>query len=83
MPRVGLRTLGYGYGAAMAITKGSKVSWNTSQGSTHGKAVEKRTSTFQFDGQKFDASDDEPYWIVESDKTGARAAHKESSLKST
>jgi hypothetical protein len=66
----------------MAISKGSKVSWNTSQGRTHGKAVEKRTSEFTFDGQKFSASADEPYWIVESDKTGATAAHKESSLTS-
>ena len=65
----------------MAISKGSKVSWNTSQGTTHGKAMEKRTSEFTFDGQKFKASDDEPYWIVRSDKTGAKAAHKESSLK--
>ncbi|WP_375869868.1 DUF2945 domain-containing protein [Humibacillus xanthopallidus] len=31
-------------------------------------------------GQKFNASKDEPYWIVESSKTGARAAHKESAL---
>jgi Hypervirulence associated proteins TUDOR domain len=65
----------------MAISKGSKVSWNTSQGTTHGKALEKRTSEFTFDGQKFKASDDEPYWIVRSDKTGAKAAHKQSSLK--
>ena len=65
----------------MAISKGDKVSWNTSQGKTHGKAVEKRTAEFTFDGQKFNASSDEPYWIVESDKTGARAAHKESSLQ--
>ena len=64
----------------MAISKGSKVSWNTSQGQTHGKAVEKRTSEFTFDGQKFNANDDEPYWIVESEETGARAAHKQSSL---
>ena len=65
----------------MAISKGSKVSWNTSQGQAHGKAVEKRTSEFTFDGQKFSASADEPYWIVQSEKTGARAAHKESSLR--
>ena len=64
----------------MAISKGSKVSWNTSQGATHGRALEKRTSEFTFDGQKFNASDDEPYWIVQSDKTGATAAHKASSL---
>jgi hypothetical protein len=64
----------------MAIRRGTKVSWHTSQGATHGKEVEKRTSEFTFDGQKFKASEDEPYWIVESDKTGAKAAHKESSL---
>lgn len=64
----------------MAIGKGDQVSWNTSQGTTHGKALEKRTTEFTFAGQKFKASDDEPYWIVESDKTGAKAAHKASSL---
>lgn len=64
----------------MAISKGSAVSWNTSQGTTHGKAVKKRTSEFTFEGHKFNASDDEPYWIVQSEKTGAKAAHKESSL---
>jgi len=66
----------------MAVSTGGKVSWNTSQGRTHGRAVEKRTSEFTFDGQKFNASEDEPYWIVESEKTGAGAAHKESSLTS-
>ena len=60
---------------------GSKVSWNTSQGQTHGKVVEHRTKEFTFDGQKFNASDDDPYVIVESDKTGAKAAHKASSVK--
>ena len=65
----------------MSISKGDEVRWNTSQGMTHGKAVEKRTSQFQHDGQKFNASDDEPYWIVESAKSGSRAAHQESSLE--
>ncbi|QHC71394.1 DUF2945 domain-containing protein [Rathayibacter sp. VKM Ac-2801] len=62
------------------MKKGDKISWNTSQGETHGELVEKKTKEFQFEGQKFNASDDEPYWIVQSDKTDARAAHKESSL---
>ena len=65
----------------MALRKGSSVSWNTSQGKTSGKAVEKKTKEFQHDGQTFKASDDDPYWVVESDKTGATAAHKESSLE--
>ncbi|MET3963446.1 hypothetical protein ABIE44_003380 [Marmoricola sp. OAE513] len=64
----------------MALRRGTEVTWNTSQGTTHGKTVEKRTEQFQFDGQQFNASSDDPYWIVESAKTGARAAHKESSL---
>ncbi len=66
----------------MTISKGSAVSWNTPQGRTHGTAVERRTKHFEFAGQPFNASDDDPYWIVESDKSGARAAHKESSLQS-
>ena len=64
----------------MTISKGDKVSWNTSQGTTHGTAVEKRVKEFTFEGQKFNASADEPYWIVESSKSGSKAAHKESSL---
>ena len=65
----------------MTLSKGTRVSWNTSQGPTRGTTVEKKTSPFQFEHQKFNASDDEPYWIVESEKTGARAAHKESTLE--
>ncbi|MAS56675.1 DUF2945 domain-containing protein [Nocardioides sp.] len=64
----------------MGLTKGDSVTWNTSQGTTSGTTVERKTKPFQHDKQKFDASSDEPYWIVESEKTGATAAHKESSL---
>ena len=71
------------YRRGMAVGTGSRVSWNTSQGRTRGKAVEQRTSEFTFDGQKLNASESDPYWIVESEKTGARAAHKESSLSAT
>lgn len=58
-----------------------RVSWNTSQGRTRGKVVERRTSDFTFDGQRFTASEEEPAFIVESEKTGARAAHKGSALR--
>ena len=64
----------------MSIDAGDTVHWNTSQGRTTGTAVEKRVTPFTHDGQKFNASDDDPYWIVESKKSGARAAHKASSL---
>ena len=58
-----------------------RVSWNTSQGRTRGRVVERRTSDFTFDGQHFTASAGEPAFIVESEKTGARAAHKGSALR--
>ena len=64
----------------MAISKGDKVSWNTSQGKTRGTAVEKKTSDFTFKGQDFKPTDEDPFWIVESEKSGAQAAHKESAL---
>ena len=64
----------------MAISKGDKVSWKTSQGKTTGKAVEKKTKAFTFKGQDFKPPDDDPYWIVESEKSGSEAAHKESAL---
>ena len=59
---------------------GDQVSWKTSQGTTDGKIVAKKTSDFQFDRQQFKASADEPKYIVESAKTGAQAAHAESAL---
>ncbi|KQQ92772.1 hypothetical protein ASF62_13200 [Leifsonia sp. Leaf325] len=58
-----------------------RVSWNTSQGRTRGRVVERRTADFTFDGQHFTASTDEPAFIVESEKTGARAAHRGSALR--
>jgi hypothetical protein len=63
------------------LKKGDRVSWNTSQGRTQGKVVERRTSDFQFAGQQFTASDDEPSYIVESEKSGDKAAHKGSALR--
>jgi hypothetical protein len=59
---------------------GDKVSWDTPQGRTQGKIVEKKTKDFQLAKQKFTASEDEPKFVVESDKTGARAAHAASAL---
>jgi hypothetical protein len=64
----------------MTFSKGDKVSWNTPQGETRGTVVEKKTKDFQFDGQKFTASTDDPAYLVESEKSGKRAAHKESAL---
>lgn len=59
---------------------GDKVTWSTSQGKTEGEIVDKKTRDFQLDQQRFKASEDEPKFIVESAKTGAKAAHAESAL---
>ncbi|MDN3495235.1 DUF2945 domain-containing protein [Planococcus sp. APC 4015] len=65
---------------ARGLRKGDRVSWNTPQGRTQGTIVERKTSDFQLAGQKFTASDDEPAFVVESEKSGDRAAHKGSAL---
>ena len=63
------------------LSKGDRVSWSTPQGRTQGRIVERRTKDFQHDGQHFTASTDEPAFIVESEKSGAKAAHKGSALR--
>lgn len=63
------------------LEKGDRVTWNTSQGQTTGTVVERRIKTFQFAGQKFTASPDEPSYIVESESSGKRAAHKHDALE--
>jgi hypothetical protein len=66
---------------AQELSKGDRVRWDTSQGRTHGKIVEKKEKDFAFAGQKFTASADEPAFIVESEKSGDQAAHKRSALR--
>ena len=76
------RNGGADYRCDMAeLRVGDRVSWNTSQGRTRGKVVERKTSDFEFADQKFTASASEPSFIVESEKTDARAAHKGSALR--
>jgi Hypervirulence associated proteins TUDOR domain len=61
--------------------QGDKVSWNTSQGKTHGKVVKKLTSDTHVKGTKITASESEPRYLVESEKTGEEAAHKPDALE--
>ena len=62
------------------LKKGDEVTWNTSQGETEGVVVKKQTSETHIKGHKVAASEDDPQYIVESAKTGARAAHKPEAL---
>jgi hypothetical protein len=63
------------------LKKGDKVEWNTSQGTTHGTVEKKQTTETHIKGHKVAATKDDPQYIVESDKTGAKAAHKPDQLK--
>jgi hypothetical protein len=54
----------------MGWKKGDQVRWNTSQGETHGKVVEVKTSDFSIEGTDLKASEDDPRIVVESAKTG-------------
>ena len=60
---------------------GDHVEWNTSQGTTSGRVKRKLTSTTKIDGHEAKATKDEPQYLVESDKTGAEAAHKPDALR--
>ena len=60
---------------------GDKVEWDHSQGSSTGKVVRKLTRPTKIKDHKVAASPEEPQYLVESDKTGARAAHKPSELR--
>jgi hypothetical protein len=62
------------------IKVGDRVSWDSPQGRTQGKVVERKTKDFQLDNQQWRASEDEPKLIVESERTGAKAAHEPSAL---
>jgi hypothetical protein len=60
---------------------GDTVKWDHSQGTTTGKVVRKVTKPMTIKGHKVAASKDNPEYLVESGKTGARAAHKPSELR--
>lgn len=62
------------------LKKGDKVEWSTSQGKTHGTVVKKQTSETHIKGHKVTATRDDPQYIVKSDKSGAKAAHKPDAL---
>ena len=66
---------------AKTLKPGDKVSWDTSQGKTHGTVEKKQTSATKIKGHKVAASKDDPQYIVKSDKSGAKAAHKADELR--
>ena len=66
---------------AQEFKHGDKVEWNTPQGKTRGMVKKKLTSSTEVGGQKINASEDDPRYLVESEKSGKEAAHKPEALE--
>ena len=65
---------------------GDEVAWNTPQGTTTGTVEAKLTRDTRVGnagqkGTKVSASEDDPRYVVESDKTGKQAARKPDALR--
>ncbi len=60
---------------------GDRVSWSSPQGTVHGKVVKKLTEPIEVKSHQVAASAETPQYLVESEKTGAQAAHKPESLE--
>jgi hypothetical protein len=63
------------------LNPGDRVEWRHSQGKSIGKVVRKITHPTHIKVHKVAATPDHPEYIVESAKTGARAAHTLSGLR--
>ncbi len=65
---------------AQEFKQGDTVEWNTPQDKTRGTVRKKLTSNTEVGGQKIDASEEDPRYLVESEKSGKEAAHKPDAL---
>ncbi|WP_217237923.1 DUF2945 domain-containing protein [Streptomyces sp. AC555_RSS877] len=61
--------------------KGDKVTWKSHGQEVPGKVTRKITERTEAAGRTVDASEDEPQYEVESDKTGRSAVHKPDALR--
>jgi hypothetical protein len=64
-----------------SLKSGDKVEWQTPQGKTKGTVKQKVSKSTTVKGHKAKASKQEPQFLVESEKTGKKAAHKAKTLK--
>ena len=63
------------------VRPGTRVSWDSSRGSVTGRAVKKQTRPAKIGKHKIAASRKNSQCIVQSEKTGAKAAHKPTKLR--
>jgi len=76
--------LAAGHVGAMAdeqtFRKGDDVEWSSHGNTVEGTVEEKITEDTKAGGRQVRASDDDPQYLVKSDKTGKEAVHKPESL---
>lgn len=60
---------------------GDHVSWNSEAGRVRGTIKKKITSEIKFKGYTVHASEEEPQYLIDSDKTDHQAMHKGSALR--
>jgi hypothetical protein len=66
---------------ADALKKGDHVEWDTSQGKTEGTVEKKLTAPIHIKNHAVKASEDNPEYLVVTDKSHKKAAHKPDELK--
>lgn len=65
------------------VKPGDKVEWSSGKSRIKGKVVKELTRETRIKGHVAKPTKDDPQYLVESDKTGAKAAHKPEELKKT
>ncbi len=66
---------------AETLKKGDKVEWDSAQGTVRGTVEKKLTATTKIKGHTAKATRENPEFLVHSDKTKAKAAHKPGALR--
>ncbi|GAB4065614.1 DUF2945 domain-containing protein [Angustibacter speluncae] len=64
-----------------SFRKGDKVEWDSHGGTAVGVVERRITSRTEAGGRTVDASEDEPQYLVRSEKSGGTAVHKPSALR--
>ena len=63
------------------LGQGDQVTWKSHGGEATGKVEKKITDDTEAAGREVRASEDDPQYLVKSDKSGGEAVHKPGALK--
>lgn len=70
-------------GSGQTFRKGDRVEWDSHGGTAIGTVEKKITERTEAGGRTVDASEDEPQYLVKSEKSGGTAVHKPEALRRT